>query len=211
MFIRPQLLAALENERFDRLPGGAYSRSFLREYAEQLGLDARPFLEEFDTRFGEPRGPAAPLVRVRVHSHRLRTVAVALLTAAGFATAILAWRFGEERHPARVSPAAHTPRAASGKASPERRRPVRAPSPQGLVVVATGRCWLSVHVGSESGALVWEGILDGGRSLRFVRPRLWVRFGAPWNVSVRVNGKRVQLPQTISPLNMQFTTAARPV
>src|SRR6266496_780477 len=81
MFIRPQLLAALENERFDRLPGGAYSRSFLREYAE-------------------PRGPAAPLVRVPVHSHRLRTVAVALLTAAGFATAILAWRFGEERHPA---------------------------------------------------------------------------------------------------------------
>ncbi len=210
MFVRPQFLAALENERFDRLPGGAYARSFLREYAEQLGLDARPFLEEFDTRFGEPRGPAAPLVRVRGPSHRLRGAAVALLTAAVLTTAILAWRFGEGRHPARVSTVAHTPRAAKARGTLARHRATQVVS-RTVVVVATGRCWLSVHAGSESGALVWEGILDGGRSLRFVRRRLWIRFGAPWNVSVRVNGKRVRLPQTTSPVNMLFTTGARPV
>lgn len=207
--IRPQFLAALETERFDRLPGGAYSRSFLREYAEQLGLEPRLFLEEYDARFGELRGPAAPLVRVRGPSHRLRSGTVALLTAIVLTTAILAWRFGEEKHPARVSPIAHTPSAPKTHGALARHRATR-PASTRLVVVAGGRCWLSVRVGSESGALVWEGILDGGRSVRFVRRSLWIRVGAPWNVSVRVNGKRVQLPHTTSPLNMLFSAAAQP-
>ena len=38
--IRSRHLQALEEERFDELPGEAYARAFVREYADYLGLDA---------------------------------------------------------------------------------------------------------------------------------------------------------------------------
>src|SRR5947199_5150142 len=37
--IRARQLQALEEERFDWLPGDAYARSFLRTYADYLGLE----------------------------------------------------------------------------------------------------------------------------------------------------------------------------
>lgn len=38
--ISSRMLAAIEDEKFDRLPGGLFSRSFVRQYARYLGLDA---------------------------------------------------------------------------------------------------------------------------------------------------------------------------
>ena len=37
--IPPRLLEAIEDERFDRLPGGVFAKSFVRQYARMLGLD----------------------------------------------------------------------------------------------------------------------------------------------------------------------------
>lgn len=42
--IRTHLLAAIEAEEWERLPGDYYARAFLRGYAEFLGLDAGPVL-----------------------------------------------------------------------------------------------------------------------------------------------------------------------
>lgn len=49
--IRPSYLEALEGEAFDRLPGPTYARGFLRAYAEYLGLDPQPLIDEFSERF----------------------------------------------------------------------------------------------------------------------------------------------------------------
>jgi len=49
--IRVRQLEALEHEEFDLLPPGPYRRSFLREYAEFLGLDGDHYADEFDRRF----------------------------------------------------------------------------------------------------------------------------------------------------------------
>ncbi len=38
--ISSRMLAAIEDEKFERLPGGVFSRSFVRQYARFLGLDA---------------------------------------------------------------------------------------------------------------------------------------------------------------------------
>ena len=38
--ISSRMLAAIEDEKFERLPGGVFSRSFVRQYARYLGLDA---------------------------------------------------------------------------------------------------------------------------------------------------------------------------
>src|SRR5439155_13133190 len=48
--IRAKYLRALENEEWDLLPGPTYVKSFLRTYAEALGLDARMVLEEYKLR-----------------------------------------------------------------------------------------------------------------------------------------------------------------
>jgi transcriptional regulator with XRE-family HTH domain len=53
--IRAKYLRALENDEFVMLPGSTYVRSFLRTYAEYLGLDAQLLVEEFRAQH-EPRG-----------------------------------------------------------------------------------------------------------------------------------------------------------
>ena len=57
--IRPKYLRALEDERFDILPAPTYVRGFLRSYAEALGLDGQPFVDEYNSRFTVGRGRRA--------------------------------------------------------------------------------------------------------------------------------------------------------
>ncbi|HEV2820670.1 MAG TPA: helix-turn-helix domain-containing protein [Solirubrobacteraceae bacterium] len=62
--IRAKYLRALENEEWDILPGPAYVKTFLRTYADTLGLDARVLVEEYKLRFENlsdiERQPIAP-------------------------------------------------------------------------------------------------------------------------------------------------------
>ena len=39
MNVSPRILSAIEEEKFDRLPGGVFAKSFVRQYARLLGLD----------------------------------------------------------------------------------------------------------------------------------------------------------------------------
>src|SRR6187397_2903155 len=91
--IRPKYLRALEDERFDILPAPTYVRGFLRSYAEALGLDGQPFVDEYNSRFtvGEDD---APLRRDR--GPRESRLAAIALVAIAIATALViaAWKFG---------------------------------------------------------------------------------------------------------------------
>jgi cytoskeletal protein RodZ len=53
--IRAKYLRALENEEFGLLPGATFAKTFLRTYAEYLGLDAQLLVEEYRVQH-EPRG-----------------------------------------------------------------------------------------------------------------------------------------------------------
>jgi cytoskeleton protein RodZ len=48
--IRAKYLRALENEEWDLLPGPTYVKSFLRTYADALGLDGKLLIEEYKLR-----------------------------------------------------------------------------------------------------------------------------------------------------------------
>jgi hypothetical protein len=48
--IRAKYLRALENEEWDLLPGTTFVKSFLKTYADVLGLDSRLLLEEYKQR-----------------------------------------------------------------------------------------------------------------------------------------------------------------
>jgi cytoskeleton protein RodZ len=52
--IRARYLRALENEEWDLLPGPTFVRSFLRTYAQALGLDGKALVEEYRMRFEPP-------------------------------------------------------------------------------------------------------------------------------------------------------------
>src|SRR3954470_2172767 len=52
--IRAKYLRALENEEWNLLPGPTYVKSFLRAYANALGLDGRLLVEEYKLRHERP-------------------------------------------------------------------------------------------------------------------------------------------------------------
>lgn len=53
--IRAKYLRALENEEWDLLPGPTFVKSFLRTYAQALGLDDKAILEEYKLHYEHPR------------------------------------------------------------------------------------------------------------------------------------------------------------
>ena len=84
--IRPDFLQALENEQFDRLPGTAYARAWLRVYGEYLDLDSAPLLAEYEARH-EPPAETEIFHRPLPVGHHLP---VRPLFALGLATLLLA-------------------------------------------------------------------------------------------------------------------------
>jgi cytoskeletal protein RodZ len=52
--IRAKYLRALENEEWDLLPGPTFVRSFLRTYAQALGLDDKALVDEYRLRYEAP-------------------------------------------------------------------------------------------------------------------------------------------------------------
>lgn len=56
--IRAKYLRAIENEEWDLLPGAVYVKSFLRTYADYLGLDSRLLIDEFKRRYERPADEA---------------------------------------------------------------------------------------------------------------------------------------------------------
>src|SRR5213592_2790039 len=88
--IRTKYLRALENEEWSVLPGPACVKSFLRGYAEFLGLDAHLLVEEYRARFEQPEElelpaftPQPPLrSRVRPPGPPSRAAVVAALAIA---------------------------------------------------------------------------------------------------------------------------------
>jgi cytoskeleton protein RodZ len=55
--IGPRFLEALENEEWDKLPGGVFNRGFVRAIARYLGLDEENLLAEYDLARGEQAMP----------------------------------------------------------------------------------------------------------------------------------------------------------
>lgn len=194
--IRAKYLGALEDERFDLLPGPAYAKGFLRTYADYLGLESQRFVDEYNTRFAPEEEPAAP-APVRIRRRRLALapwlLALGLLAASA---ALLAWRLSSAGgHHAAVLPTTPT-HATTSVAPPTPHHPAVVRVARIALVASRGSCWLAVRIGSKLGRPVFERTLQPGEAVRFVSTRLWLRIGAPWNLDARLNGKALPLPGT---------------
>ena len=91
--IRARYIRALEDEDFGVLPGATYSKGFLRAYADYLGLDGHLFIDEFNSRYHDPRSdddrPIYPPSRRTPSRHRRETSIVLIALAAIVAIASL--------------------------------------------------------------------------------------------------------------------------
>jgi cytoskeleton protein RodZ len=194
--IRERYLTALEEERWDMLPGEAYVRGFLKTYADFLGLDGNLYLDEYSSRirpYAEEPLVSAPLrSERRLPLRAVGAVAAVVLVIAGVA-GLLASRLGGSSTPrhAATPPSTHTQSStAASRPATTHTTPAR---PALAVLAATrGRCWLLVRNGGPNGAVLWQGMLEQGQVKTFrLRPRVWVRMGAPSMLDLRVGGRRV--------------------
>jgi len=66
--IGPRFLEALENEAWEKLPGGVFGRGFVRSIARYLGLNEESLLAEYDLARGEKLNPSPAKPEVRIPS-----------------------------------------------------------------------------------------------------------------------------------------------
>ena len=99
--VRAKYLRLLEDERFDQLPGHAYTKGFLQVYANALGLDGRLYVEEYNSRYVADDETVPRVRRTRQSpAHRRVESSVLLITLAGIAVTaalvIVAWKYSGE-------------------------------------------------------------------------------------------------------------------
>jgi cytoskeletal protein RodZ len=179
--LRAKYLTALEEDRFEELPGRAYARAFLRTYAAALGLQADRFVAEFEAQQPEPEEeeeepdfrPRRP-IRLPVSIPVLAALAVA---------ALLAWSAWTSGQPASPPVQASGPPPVTGAVKGETKvLTPAAPAKTVVVRAARGPCWIEARRGSSSGPLIAQRMLAQGQTATFAAPRVWLRLGAPWNV-----------------------------
>jgi hypothetical protein len=200
--IRSKYLKALEDEQFELLPAPTYVRSFLRSYADALGLEGQLYVDEYNSRFitGDEDVPLRPRDYQRrpqpMHSRfesRGVLVAVAAI-AVVFALVIAAWKFGSSNETA-APPVPHVSKAAKQQ---QHRRAAR-PYARLVLTGTNGSSWVRVQAGGVGGPTKFEGTIGQGQSMPFTRRpflyrRWYVSVGKPQNVVAQVNGRVLVIP-----------------
>jgi transcriptional regulator with XRE-family HTH domain len=180
--MRARYLTALEEDRFEELPGRTYARAFLRTYAVALGLQADRFVAEFDAQQPVPEDDEiVPEFRPR---QPLRVPASVPVLAALVVAALLAWSAwtGDRTLNPPVRPPAAP--AASAAVKAQVKTVITHPARSAAVVVRAvgGPCWIEAHRGDRYGPLLARRTLARGETVTFTASRVWLRLGAPWNV-----------------------------
>jgi cytoskeleton protein RodZ len=92
--IAARFLQALENEQWDRLPGGVFGRGFVRSIARYLGLSEENLLSEYDLARGESANPIPQRPEERIPSPpKWIPAAATLALVALVATLVFAGRY----------------------------------------------------------------------------------------------------------------------
>lgn len=206
--IRVRFLQAMENEEWDALPGGAYTRGFIRTYASHLGLDGDRLADDY-RRNTEPPGGERPPKRVepvptgsrrdspRVPG-RVLVVAVCLVLVALVVGIGLAGGDGDSSKSSQA--VTDRGKGARKKASADG---AAAPAGVALRLAATGEVWVCL-LGAGANPLVDGQILEEGTEVGpFRSDRYEIALGNG-SVSMVVNDKRTPIPESSSPVGYRI-------
>jgi cytoskeletal protein RodZ len=202
--IRGKYLRALEEERFEVLPGDTYVKGFLRTYADYLGLEGQLYLDEYNSRFmAAEEAPVAqstaPRRRSRPVESNLVVVALAGIVAVTVLVVVGLREAGSDpSNDPPIVPATTGQTTTESTATETTAGPTTAAqAPVGrarlVLTAARGDCWMQVRAGGVNGKLIFEGTVEQGQTQRFVKyKRLWLELGAPGNLNAKLNGRRLQ-------------------
>lgn len=199
--IRRRYLAALEENRFDVLPGRVYAKAFLRTYARFLGLDGEELTREFQVYHPVSLPKAEVRKEPRYWEYRPRHLLKPHFVAFFLVVVTLVglnFLYGRTTDPfppgGRQAPAAVQAREAPGRerVPPESGQAQTPQPPKGVelvVNVMTDRSWLRV-VGDNT--RLFEGELMAGQSRVFqAREKITLRVGNAGAVELAVNGREL--------------------
>ena len=217
--IRAKYLRALENEEWDLLPGPTYVKSFLRTYAEALGLDGKLLIEEYKLRHERlsdvemqpirPPGPRDMRRRRRAGSGRgwaVAAVAACLLVALYF-LGQSGGGDGEESAttlpPVATQTTATTSTTRTSSETTTRRRRQR-PRLARLQIVPTGPVYVCLRrAGGE--AVVNGRILQAGSRQPTYRSRRFRLLLGNGEARLRVNGRTRDVPAVANGVAYEIT------
>jgi cytoskeleton protein RodZ len=210
--IRPRFLLAMENEDWDALPGGAYTRSFIRTYASHLELDGERLAEDYRRASGEPRpgdrgAPRAePVVAsgTPLRGPSLPTGALGVLVSLlliGVLVVIGLSGGGDDGSP--------EPGASGGKSGKRQQAPRNASdvagSRRGISVrlAANAEVWVCL-LNAEGKSLVnGQILLAGAEEGPFQSDSFTLSFGNG-EVSMWIDGRQASIPETSSPIGYEI-------
>lgn len=203
--IMGRMLSALENGRFDELPATVYVRGYIQNYAQYLGVDPAPLLEEYARDLGthEEHTPLRRIPERTVVPHRLdvHSIPRRAWIAAAIAIPVIAlvvWGVsalvGRDDTPPPIAPeATSTVEPLTGGSTGD----TTGESAVGAFIlkieVAPGQSsWVQARV---DGLIAYEGTLPGGESKMWtVTDAAVVRVGKPDAVTLTRDGTAVAFP-----------------
>ena len=213
--IRAKYLRALENEEFGMLPGPTFVKTFLRTYAEVLGLDPFRLVEEYRSYYerredAEPVQTFAPPTRGRSDRRRrpqlpplgplgalllLALVVVGALAAVG----VLFGGDGDEGGEAADDQTTQT--------TPREREPDRPARPRRVRVriAPVTPTYVCIDRGADT-PIAFEGTLESAQTFRgrIIRVNL-----GKTDVQITANGRPVAVAPGPEPLGFRFTARSR--
>ena len=206
--IRDRYLQALEDERWELLPGDAYVKGFLRTYADYLGLDGSLYVEEYNSRFSHP-DEQPHLVPERFARRDVGFGGVGILrpllaigAIVAIVAAVAAWQLGGSsgngQNPPPTTSVGTTTTTQHHQTTQKKQHKTNTTSHAALpsratLVASRGSSWLWVRSGSASGPTVYEGTLLQGKTLpvNLKKGSVWIRIGDPPMIDVHLGGRIV--------------------
>jgi cytoskeleton protein RodZ len=221
--IRAKYLRALENEEWSLLPGPTFVKTFLRTYAEYLGLDARSLVEEYRQRYETPATselkPLRPAALGGRPPRRRRPVLGPWVLVAGVLVALVAalYGLGKLGDNGDATPGANTVRRATPTATPkpakkkktEKHKASTASRVVRVQIQATGTVWVCMENATGTPVVDQRTMQAGERTRTFRGTRFRVSFGNG-SARLRVNGKSVQVPSRADPVGYDLRAGRKP-
>ena len=207
--IRAKYLRALENEEFGMLPGPTFVKTFLRSYAEVLGLDPHMLVEDYRARY-EPRDdsetlkPLGPPGLARDRRRRAPRppgplLLAGLAVAAVLGTLLVIGLVGSDDEPEEAAQEQTTTQPRRER--PERREEPPPPRRVALRIAPEAETYVCIDTG-EGTEVRFEGILTAPQTFR--GRRLRANLGNT-SVAVTMNGEPVEVGDGPDPVGFEFT------
>ena len=218
--IRAKYLRALENEEWDLLPGPTFVKTFLRSYADYLGLDSRLLVEEYKQRFERPSTmeltPFAPRPGGRRERRERRrravlgpvlVVVVVLIALLGSLYALGTW--GDDDSGGGDTPNTVENPTATPERQAKRKKTPAAPRRVTLQIVPTGTVNVCLVDANGRTLIDNQDLQAGERSKRYRGRRFRVSFGNG-QARLRVGGRTIDVPDRATPVGYELRPGRRP-